>query len=49
MKPIDLKSSIMKPLGAAWMVNAYEYIKEKPDIIKNGFEAAGIVAWKLED
>ena len=49
MKPIDLKLSIMKPLGAAWMVNAYEYIKGKPDIIKNGFEAAGIVAWKLEE
>ena len=33
----------MKPLGAVWMVAAYEYIKGKLDIIKKGFEAAGIV------
>ena len=37
----------MKPLGAVWMVATYEYIKGKPDIIKNRFEAAGIVDQKI--
>ena len=39
--PVDLRMSIMKPLGAAWLVGAYNYIKEK-DSMKNGFKAADI-------
>ena len=27
--PADLRMSIMKPLGAVWLVGAYNYIKEK--------------------
>ena len=40
--PVNLRISIMKPLGAAWLVGAYNYIKEKDSMVKNGFKAAGI-------
>jgi len=39
---IDLRLTTIKPLGAQWMTNAFDYIKSKPDIIKNGFSSAGI-------
>ena len=42
-KPVDLKLSVVKPLGAAWMKSAYDYVKCKPDIIQNGFKGAGIL------
>ena len=41
--PVDLKLSIMKPLGAKWMMKLYDYFKANPDIIVNGFKGAGIV------
>ena len=34
IEPIDLRMSIVKPLGARWMI---EYFKTKPEIIQNGF------------
>jgi len=34
--------SIVKPLGAKWMMSLYDYMKAKPDIIRNGFRHAGI-------
>ena len=37
-KVINLQLSIMKTLGAQWMIN----LKSKPDISKNGFKEAGI-------
>jgi len=40
--PIDLKMSIVKPLGVQWMLNMYKYITSRPDIIKNGFCKCGI-------
>ena len=40
---VDLRLSIMKPLGARWMVNLFDYLKSKPEIIKNGFNGAGIM------
>ena len=40
---IDLRMSVIKPLGAKWMVNLYDYLKSKPEIICNGFRAAGII------
>ena len=40
--PVDLKLSVMKPLGAHWMVKLYDYLKSKPEIIQNGFKGAGI-------
>ena len=42
-RPVDLRLSIVKPLGAAWMVSLYDYLKSKPDIIRNGFKEAGIL------
>ena len=36
--PIDLRLSILKPLGATWMIAAHEYIARKPDIVSNGFK-----------
>ena len=36
--PIDLCLSIVKPLGAWWMVELHDYLKGKPDIIHNGFK-----------
>ena len=39
---IDLRLTTIKPLGAQWMANAFDYIKSKPEIIKNGFSSAGI-------
>ena len=42
MLPVDLRLSIVKPLGAQWMIELYDYFKSKPDIIKNGFRGAGI-------
>ena len=42
-KPIDLKLSTVKPLGAGWMKSCYDYIKSKPKIIQNGFKEAGIL------
>ena len=40
--PVDLRMSTMKPLGAGWLVGAYNYIKGKDSMVKNGFTAAGI-------
>ena len=40
--PVNLRMSIMKPLGAAWLVGAYNYIKAKDSMVKNSFKAAGI-------
>ena len=42
ISPVDLRLSIVKPLGAQWMIKLYDYVKSKPDIIKNGFRGAGI-------
>jgi len=38
ISPIDLRLSTLKPLGAAWMIAAHEYVTRKPGIISNGFK-----------
>ena len=40
---VDLKMSVMKPLGARWLMGVYDYIKSKPDIVINGFRGAEII------
>ena len=40
---VDLKLSVIKPLGAKWLMNTFEYIKANPSIIVNGFKGAGIL------
>lgn len=42
-QPVDLRMSIVKPLGAKWMMNLYDYMKLKPDDIRNGFLHAGVI------
>jgi hypothetical protein len=32
----------MKPLGAKWIVQLYDYLKSKPDIVVNGFKESAI-------
>ena len=49
MAPVDLKLSIMKPLGGRWMIKLYDYLKSKPEIIQNGFKGAGITDYFMED
>ena len=46
-KMIDLRLSIMKPLGARWLMNMYDYLKSKPEIIQNGFKSVGITEYVL--
>ena len=40
--PMDLRMSIMKPLGAQWHIKAYSHLQINSTIIANGFKAAGI-------
>ena len=42
-QPADLRLSIVKPMGAKWMCDLYDYLKSKPDIIHNGFIATGLL------
>ena len=42
-EPDDLRLSVMKPIGAKWLVELYDYMKSKPEIVKNGFKEAGIL------
>ena len=41
-EPVDLRLSLLKPLGARWFIDAFSHIQESPSIIKNGFLKAGI-------
>lgn len=40
---VDMRLSIMKPLGARWLVQLYDYLCSNPSFIVNGFSAAGIL------
>ena len=42
VEPVDLRLSMMKPLGAQWMVELFDHFKAKSSVICNGFKAAGI-------
>jgi hypothetical protein len=33
----------MKPLGAKWLMEAVQEIKQRTDLIRNGFHNAGII------
>ena len=41
-KPVDLKLTALKPLGAQWFIHAFQYVRGNILIIKNGFVEAGI-------
>ena len=40
---VDMRLSIMKPLSAKWIIDLYRYFQSRPDIVINGFHAAGII------
>ena len=40
---ISTKLSVMKPIHARWLAGLYDHIRNKPDLIRKGFEMAGIV------
>ena len=40
---VDMSLSVMKPLVGNWIIDMYHYFQSKPNIIINGFHAAGIV------
>ena len=40
---VDLKMSIVKPLGAGWLMEMYDFMSTKPEIIVNGFKGAGLL------
>ena len=42
VQPVDLKLSVMKPLGAKWMIKLFDHFCARPEVIVNGFRAAGI-------
>ena len=42
IKPIDLSMSVLKEVGAKWLVEMAEYFQENPRIIVNGFIRSGI-------
>ena len=44
VQPVDLRITIVKPLGAGWMISLYDHMKSKPEIINNGFRHAGIAS-----
>jgi len=33
----------MKPLGAKWLIEFYNYMLAHPKMVQNGFKAAGII------
>ena len=41
VQPVDLRLSIVKPLGAKWIVGLYDYMKSKPNIIRMAFDRQG--------
>ena len=43
IKPVKFPMGVMKPLGAQWILKMYDHLLAHPDIIRNGFKAAGIV------
>jgi len=38
-----LRLSVIKPIGAQWMIELYYYLKDHPQIIINGFKEVGIL------
>ena len=43
LKPVSFPMSVMKPLGVKWLIEFYDFVIGKPELVKNGFKAAGIM------
>ncbi len=39
---VDMRLSIMKPMISKWSIQMYDHLASQPDIIINGFCAAGL-------
>ena len=48
-KPVDLRLTAVKSLGAKWLEGLYDNLKAKPEIIRNGFKEAGITSCLDDD
>ena len=42
VQPVDLKLSVLKPIGAKWMIKLFDHFCARPEVIVNGIRAAGI-------
>jgi uncharacterized protein YfaQ (DUF2300 family) len=42
-KSVDLAMSVVKPLGATWLIALHTYLKDNPNISINGYKEAGIL------
>ena len=42
LEPIDLSLSVLKEVGAQWLVDMAQYFSNNPDIVVSGFFRAGI-------
>lgn len=43
LQPVPMQLSVMEPTGAKWMMDPYDYIKPKPELVINGFRNVGIL------
>ena len=41
--PVDMRLSVVKPIHAHWLIQLYNHMKSRPEIIINSFRAAGII------
>jgi len=39
---VDVRLSIVKPLHSKWMVQFYDYVRSKLDLVINGWKTSGI-------
>ena len=39
---VDLKISTVKPLLATWAINTYNFIPQRPELIRSGFRKVGL-------
>lgn len=39
---VDLQASVVKPVHAAWLIEVYEEISRREDVVRTGFLQAGL-------
>ncbi len=42
-KSVDLSMSIVKPLGAKWLIALHNYLKDNPSFTINGYKESGLL------
>ena len=43
VQAVDLSLSVVKPLGAIWLIYLFDYLHTHPEIARNGFRKAGLL------